>query len=253
MISLDCKLERTLDDDTWDLVSGLLYQFHSQGLEEGATPAPPDDKSMLAGNEFELALEPGILSPPREFKAYFENRRDAERAERAVTPILAAYNPRFCIEEVSVHDYSELWRQSVRPMEVAPNWYIRAPWHPPLSQLNLGRPLNELIVEPGMAFGTGSHETTQSCLTLLSRVLDGGLVSKMHALDFGCGSGILAIALKRLGIEHVTAIDIDPLAIDATHANAALNGVSVTATTSSPDASPAQYDGIVANILRNTL
>jgi ribosomal protein L11 methyltransferase len=115
-----------------------------------------------------------------------------------------------------------------------------------------------LIIEPGMAFGTGTHETTRGCLELMAHACEAaGLkrgsakASAAHVLDFGCGSGILAIGLKKLGISHVYGIDIDPLAIDATNENARRNSVEVAAMLES-EGLP-KLDGIVANILKNTL
>src|SRR5690348_6088607 len=110
MYALTCQLTARPDHQTWDLVSGLLYQFHSLGIEEGEEPAPEGEAALHAANEFELALEPGVLLPPEEFVAYFENRRDAEHAQRAIEPVLAPLKPRFGVAEVEEKDYSELWR-----------------------------------------------------------------------------------------------------------------------------------------------
>ena len=79
------------------------------------------------------------------------------------------------------------------------------------------------MIEPGRAFGTGSHGSTRSCLELLERALEGGPVER--ALDVGTGSGILAIAAARLGVPSVVALDLDPEAVAAAAANAARNGV----------------------------
>ena len=79
------------------------------------------------------------------------------------------------------------------------------------------------VIEPGRAFGTGGHGSTRSCLELLERALAGGRVA--HALDVGCGSGILAIAAAALGVPRVDAIDVDPDAVAATEDNARRNGV----------------------------
>lgn len=251
MICLHCKLKERPSSEVWDTVSGVLYQFHSQGIEEGEEPPPTGSKALVAANEFELALEPGILSPPIEFKAYFENRRDAERAERAIAPLLEHLEPLCSVEEVEIQDYSELWRQSFQPLRVPPHWLVRASWHEERPKKNE----IEIILDPGMAFGTGSHETTQGCLQLIGEILSSEKRKNMTVLDFGCGSGILSVALKKMGLSKVYAVDIDPLAIEASRQNAELNRVSIDVSIALPSdaTSDRRLDGIVANILKNTL
>jgi ribosomal protein L11 methyltransferase len=105
-----------------------------------------------------------------------------------------------------------------------------------------------LILDPGMAFGTGSHPTTRLCLEWLERNVSAGCT----ILDYGCGSGILAIAAARLGAAHVAGVDIDPQAVDAAKANAERNGVTALfADSAAPVAG--EYDVVVANILSNPL
>jgi ribosomal protein L11 methyltransferase len=99
-----------------------------------------------------------------------------------------------------------------------------------------------------MAFGTGSHPTTRLCLEWLERTVD----AACSVLDYGCGSGILAIAAARLGAGRVAGVDIDPLAVEAARANAERNGVSALfADSAEPVAG--EYDLVVANILSNPL
>jgi len=107
-----------------------------------------------------------------------------------------------------------------------------------------------LILDPGLAFGTGSHETTTLCLEWLSNAsLDGKSV-----IDFGCGSGVLALAAILLGAEHAWAVDIDPQALAATHRNAALNDIRDQLTITAPDAMTLPpVDILLANILLNPL
>lgn len=251
MYSLTCRFNARPTAAVWDLVSGLLYQFHSQGIEEGEEPPPTGDRSLVAANEFELALEPGVLLPPERFTAYFSNLRDLERAQRAITTVIAHLEPVYSAQELADKNYAELWKENFHPLNVPPFWLVRAPWH---ERPKPDKKTKELIIEPGMAFGTGSHETTRACLELLARA---GKASKAKpgpdskALDFGCGSGILAIALKKLGFGQVFAVDIDPLAVEATQQNAALNSVVVQTGLEVRDLPP--MDGIVANILKNTL
>ena len=92
---------------------------------------------------------------------------------------------------------------------------VRPPWTEPRDGML------DIVIDPGMAFGTGQHATTKGCLTLLIADPGGSLV------DVGCGSGVLAIAGRKLGYDPVWAIDFDPLAVEATIANAHVNGVSL--------------------------
>jgi len=105
-----------------------------------------------------------------------------------------------------------------------------------------------LVLDPGLAFGTGSHPTTRLCLQWLERTVRGG----ERVLDYGCGSGILAITALRLGAREALAVDVDPLALDVARANAARNGVDVRFdnTETTPDF---QADLVVANILASPL
>lgn len=111
-----------------------------------------------------------------------------------------------------------------------------------------------LRLDPGLAFGTGTHPTTSLCL----QWLDVNITQQQTLLDYGCGSGILAIAACMLGVEHADAVDIDPQALLATHDNAANNGVSGQITTWLPedykeDHADSCYDIVVANILSGPL
>lgn len=113
--------------------------------------------------------------------------------------------------------WSAAARRFHQPFEVAGRLWVRPPWEPPRA----GRA--DVAIDPGMAFGTGQHATTRTCLELLAELPAGSL------LDVGCGTGILAIAARRLGFEPVTAVDNDPLAVEATVANARANGVGLSA------------------------
>ena len=111
------------------------------------------------------------------------------------------------------------WRDGLRrhhqPIEVGGRIRVRPPWTAPRDGML------DIVIDPGMAFGTGQHATTKGCLTLLIAEPSGSLV------DVGCGSGVLAIAGRKLGYDPVWAIDFDPLAVEATIANAHVNGVSL--------------------------
>ena len=121
---------------------------------------------------------------------------------------------------VASEDAGDGWRDALRafhrPIRVAGRLMVRPPWVEP------DPGLADVVIDPGMAFGTGQHATTRGCLELLCGVEPGALA------DIGCGSGVLAIAARRLGFEPVAAVDFDPLCVDATLANARANGVALT-------------------------
>jgi ribosomal protein L11 methyltransferase len=150
---------------------------------------------------------------------------------------------RYSVETVAEQDWVRLTQSQFDPIPISPRLWIVPTWHqaPDAAAINLK-------LDPGLAFGTGSHPTTRLCL----RWLDGHLAGGETLLDYGCGSGILAIAAARLGAARVDGVDIDPQAVSASIDNAALN--QVTARFCLPDALPAgEYDIVVANILTNPL
>jgi ribosomal protein L11 methyltransferase len=117
-------------------------------------------------------------------------------------------------------DWEERWKRFHEPILVGDRLYVRPPWMPP----HPGGIL-DLVIDPGRAFGTGSHSTTRLCLELMLDVGDqGGSV-----VDLGCGSGVLSIAAALLGMGPVTALDADRLVVGATLANAEANGVELEA------------------------
>jgi ribosomal protein L11 methyltransferase len=108
------------------------------------------------------------------------------------------------------------WMRFHRPVELGSLW-IGPPWETPIPGLAA------IVIDPGLAFGTGAHPTTRLCLELMQALERGSL------LDVGCGSGVLAIAACKLGFDPVVAIDVDEVAVEATRRNAEVNGVAVDA------------------------
>jgi ribosomal protein L11 methyltransferase len=170
-----------------------------------------------------------------------------QRLARYLSELKAA-NPRYLPGRASVRyekefDWVGQFKKSFQSRQVAPGWWVAAPWHK-------GRHKNEIIIEPKMAFGTGEHATTQLCCQAAL-----GLVKpRMKVLDFGTGSGILAILAVKLGASEVLGIDNDALAVENAEENARLNRVNrkIKLKLGSIEAVPDEkYDLIFANLIRS--
>ncbi|MDO9636895.1 MAG: 50S ribosomal protein L11 methyltransferase, partial [Thiobacillus sp.] len=163
----------------------------------------------------------------------------ATAANRAGIPVPADYT----VETVEEQDWVRLTQSQFDPIPISPRQWIVPTWHdaPDSRAINLKH-------DPGLAFGTGSHPTTRLCLRWLDTHLQGGET----LLDYGCGSGILAIAAARLDAARVDGVDIDSQAVTASRDNAALNEVPAHFCLPG-ELTPGQYDIVVANILTNPL
>jgi ribosomal protein L11 methyltransferase len=157
--------------------------------------------------------------------------------------VLGLTAPAFSVEPVAEQNWVQLTQSQFDPIRVSRRLWIVPSWHeaPDPEAINL-------ILDPGMAFGTGSHPTTRLCLEWLEREVRGG----ERVLDYGCGSGILAIAAARLGAASVAGVDIDPQAVEAARTNAERNGVTAGFFDSAAPVA-GEYDLVVANILSNPL
>jgi ribosomal protein L11 methyltransferase len=120
-------------------------------------------------------------------------------------------------------DWADRWRAFHRPIEIADRLYVRPPWEPAHPELM------DLVIDPGQAFGTGAHHTTRLCLELLAEEPLPEDVDGRRVMDLGCGSGVLAIAAAKLGWSPVAGVDHELESVRATAANAAANGVAVSA------------------------
>ncbi|MBZ0154597.1 MAG: 50S ribosomal protein L11 methyltransferase [Alphaproteobacteria bacterium] len=147
---------------------------------------------------------------------------------------------------LSERDWNESWKKKFEPILVGENLSVVPPW----DTSDTGR--MTLIIDPGMAFGTGHHETTKNCLALIERLA--GEVNRGAFLDVGTGTGILAIAASKLGFEQVVGVDIDPLALSAAHRNIASNRlVNIQIREGSLSSAEGLFDMIAANILKEVL
>lgn len=199
-------------------------------------------------------------SRPAIVRAYLA-ARDPAAAERAVAETIEALGhlQAFGLRPIGelrtrvVHeaDWAEAWKSHFPVLRVGRHIVIRPTWrrhrrHPDDVVLAL---------DPGMAFGTGLHPTTRLCLAAIESLADRGLLAEANVLDVGCGSGILAIAAVRLGAANALGLDTDPVAIEATVANARRNRLRrrITARVGSLAADEGTYDVVLANLIAGVL
>lgn len=171
---------------------------------------------------------------------------DAETEQQTVLSMLGSMLPevpKFRVEAVEDKDWEREWMENFHPIQFGDKLWIVPSWHqaPDANAVNI-------LLDPGLAFGTGTHATTALCLNWL----DQADLKGKYVIDYGCGSGILAIAAALLGAERVIGVDTDPQALEATRANAERNGVKIEAYL--PGECPdLPCDLLVANILAGPL
>jgi len=146
------------------------------------------------------------------------------------------------IQALADQDWVRLTQSQFAPVEVTPDFWIVPTWHEPPAQAR-----QIIRLDPGLAFGTGTHPTTRMCLRWIAR--QG--VQDQRVLDYGCGSGILAIGAAKYGAAEIDAVDIDEAAVTATELNAVANHVVLRA--GLPDQAKGQYQTVLANILATPL
>jgi len=204
-----------VDGEAAEAVADLLARYGHQGvaIEQAGFPIevwpdeiPPADRLIV--------------------RAYFPADERAEAARQQLREALWHMGQLYPMPEptftvVREEDWAEAWKQHYHPLRLGRRLYVCPQWVTPADL----RPDDVLLLlDPGMAFGTGTHPTTQLCLIALEEML--AERPALEVLDLGCGSGILGIAALKLGAAHVLALDTDPLAVEATLENAAYNQVS---------------------------
>lgn len=232
-----------------DPISDLL-------LELGALSVDVHDAGEGTGEEEPLFGEPG--APPVQFwqqaeiTVLLEEGCDINEIMRAVAGMIGVSAlPDYNLVRIMEQDWVRLTQAQFEPVRISSRLWIVPSWHkvPDPAAINLR-------LDPGLAFGTGSHPTTRLCLTWLDESLQAG----DSVIDYGCGSGILAIAALKLGADRVTGIDIDPNAVTASRENARINHCDPSRLSFSTALFPLDTDRadfpvtvVVANILANPL
>ena len=220
--------------------------------ELGALSASVEDADADTDAEHALFGEPGMPAPAGGWKrsrivALFANDQAATEASTlllaqdwAKDVALVAMRP------VAEQDWVRLTQSQFAPVEIALGFWIVPSWH----EVPAGAQ-RVIRLDPGLAFGTGTHPTTRMCLRWTARQAPALAPRWTRVLDYGCGSGILAIGAALHGAGRIDAVDIDPAAVEATRANATANKVSVNA--GLPELAQGQYPLVFANILATPL
>lgn len=208
-----------------------------------------EDADAQTDAEQALFGEPGMPPPKDGWQrsrviALFES----EKLAREAAAVLAVQDffadcELLGVADVPEQDWVRLTQSQFTPVEITPEFWIVPTWHEPPAQAR-----QVIRLDPGLAFGTGTHPTTRMCLRWTAHRPDRSLG---RVLDYGCGSGILAIGAAKFGASEIDAVDIDPAAVEATRLNAEANNVRLNA--GLPDAATGRYDIVLANILATPL
>ncbi len=229
------QLELLCSQDKLDHLSDYLMELGAVSI----TIESPQD---------EILFEEKLHSRP----SWESNKLIALFSEETVmNPVILAINQQFTgipvmYSTLEDQDWQSKWQQDYQPIKVNDRLWICPSWHTPSDSTAIN-----IFLDPGLAFGTGTHPTTLMCLLWLEKTIQGG----ESFIDFGCGSGILAITAKKLGCDKVYALDIDEAALKVTHENAVNNQLKEEdiQTLLAPKQSPPACDLLIANILANPL
>lgn len=230
-LSLDCsedqvsQLSRLLDD------AGAVAVTLGAGSDEALCERELGTESLWKVTRLR-GLFPGTIEAATLVKAL----------EGALAPDVL---PPYAVEALADRDWSFSWQSHFKPLRVGERLWVGPSWHRPPAADSVN-----VVLDPGQAFGTGTHATTALCLEWLASADLGGA----EVIDYGCGSGILGIAAVKLGARHVFAVDTDPIALDVTQENAVRNHVGNEVTAVFPEGLPrVRADILLANILADPL
>ena len=235
------ELRLTCPEDRVEPITDALDALDALSVSVEDADADTDAERALFG-------EPGMPPPAQSWSrtrvvALFPEEAPAQEAARLLA--LQDFFDGCTVQAVAAvpdQDWVRLTQSQFEPVPVTPSFWIVPTWHevPPEAR-------TVIRLDPGLAFGTGTHPTTRMCLRWIAANAPVG----PRVLDYGCGSGILAIGAALHGAAQVDAVDIDEAAVGATQDNAAANGVTLSA--GLPDAAQGVYDTVLANILATPL
>ncbi|MYZ51337.1 50S ribosomal protein L11 methyltransferase [Malikia spinosa] len=207
-----------------------------------------EDADAQTPAEQALFGEPGMPAPKAGWQrsrvvALFEQEAQAREAVELLAPQdFFEGCESVGVRPVAEQDWVRLTQSQFAPVEITPTFWIVPSWHEPPAAAE-----QVIRLDPGLAFGTGTHPTTRMCLRWIAQ----RDLSAQRVLDYGCGSGILAIGAAKHGAAEIVAVDIDPAAVESTQINAANNHVSLL--TGLPEAATGVFNLVLANILATPL
>jgi len=248
------QLQFTVDAQTAEELGDAL-------MELGALSISVEDAQANTPDETPLYGEPGMI-PSQEawnesvVQALFDNvlwQQFPQHTEAILAELVQSGLAVDVYTETIIEDQNwvELTQSQFEPISITPNLWVVPSWHSTPKGLPKGAIC--LAVDPGLAFGTGSHPTTKLCLEWLEKLSHNQILQGRSVLDYGCGSGILAIAAQKLGSGKTIGIDIDPQAMIAGEQNALNNQVAVSFYLPDHTHDLPKFDVILANILANPL
>jgi ribosomal protein L11 methyltransferase len=230
------------DAEHAEALSEALLDLGALSVDLLDADADTPDEQAIFGEPGEPP--PGVWQHNR-VSALFDDDRDvAAILSQAASNIGLAQLPVHRIETLADNDWVRLTQSQFEPIPISPRLWIVPTWHTPSDPAAIN-----IVLDPGLAFGTGSHPTTRLCLRWLDEHIEGN----ESVLDYGCGSGILAIAALKLGAARAVGVDVDPQAVIASRDNAVANQVDNVKFCLPDDAPHDSYDLVVANILTNPL
>lgn len=235
------ELSLLCPEDRVDLLSDALDALDALSVSvEDADAQTPAEQALFG--------EPG-MPPPKDgwqrsrMVALFAQEAQAQEAVALLSAQDFFEGCRMLgVQAVPDQDWVRLTQSQFAPVEITPDFWIVPTWHEPPAQAQ-----QIIRLDPGLAFGTGTHPTTRMCLRWIAQ----HGVQDQRVLDYGCGSGILAIGAAKYGATQIDAVDIDDAAVTSTELNAQANHVRLQA--GLPDKAQGQYQTVLANILATPL
>ncbi|MCS3746972.1 ribosomal protein L11 methyltransferase [Xanthomonas arboricola] len=232
-------------------------RFQNALEDVGALAVTLLDADADTSNERAI-LEPGVGEMPLWNSLVLTALFDGESDALAVLAALEAFDPELDWSQVALRmvedsNWERAWMDLFKPMQFGARTFI-VPWNHDLPEAADTPQAAVVRLDPGLAFGSGTHQTTALCLRWLDSLAGSGELQGRSVLDFGCGSGILAVAALKLGAASAVGVDNDPQALLATADNAERNAVAAQLAVYLPQDEPVQtYPVVVANILASAL
>ncbi|MCS3810448.1 50S ribosomal protein L11 methyltransferase [Xanthomonas sp. 4461] len=232
-------------------------RFQNALEDVGALAVTLLDADADTSNERAI-LEPGVGEMPLWNSLVLTALFDGESDALAVLAALEAFDPELDWSQVALRmvedsNWERAWMDLFKPMQFGARTFI-VPWNHDLPEAADTPQAAVVRLDPGLAFGSGTHQTTALCLRWLDSLAGSGELQGRSVLDFGCGSGILAVAALKLGAASAVGVDNDPQALLATADNAERNAVGAQLAVYLPQDEPVQtYPVVVANILASAL